>query len=161
MSTLITQNRSNLRTFFGFIWAIVFGAITIVSIVRMWPPELSLPWFLMYILAIGTIVVGSICAYWLLNPRDVSIEISKDLIRITDQPILRWKERFFDPREVEMIHHNPNHGTALIDKNGKHHIVSDILMMKKIEIFKAMREIHPHIKIKSDEIPNKSLESDA
>ena len=34
-------------------------------------------------------------------------------------------------------------------------------MMKKIEIFKAIREIHPHIKIKSDEIPNKSLESDA
>lgn len=127
----------------------------------MWPPEFSFPWFLMPILAIGSIVIGINYAYWLLKPREVSIEISKDSIRIIDQPIFRWKERIFDPKEIQMLHHNPDSGTVLIDNSGKHHIVGGTLMMKKMEIFRALREIHPHIKIKSDQIPNISLESDA
>jgi len=141
--------------------AILLGSISVSYIVLMWPPEISFPWFLLPILAIGSIVLGFNYAYWLLNPREVSIEISKKAIRINDQPIFKWKDRIFDPKEIQMLHHSPESGTVIIDNCGKHHIVGGVIMMKSREIFKALREIHPHIKIKSDEIPNKSLESDA
>lgn len=145
MKTIISQNRSNWWTFLGLIMAIILGTIFCMCIFFVWPPEFSFFWFLMPTLAIASTVLGINYIHWLLVPKNAFFEISNDCIRISHQPMFKWKIQKFAPNDIKMINHNPESGTILIDNNGNHFLISDILMMRKKEIYKSLNEMHPHI----------------
>ncbi len=82
--------------------------------------------------------------------------VSEDQILIEDQPFLKWKKRSFATDSVTAIVHDPESGSFLETNDGKSHLISSVLMMRKKEIFDAISKSHPHIEIVNENIPNQS-----
>jgi hypothetical protein len=141
----ISQNRSNWWTFVGLIMSVILGSTTCIYIFYMWPPALSFFGLLMPTLAIASTILCINYTYWLLVPKNALFEISEDYIRVSHQPMFKWKIQTFSPNDIKMINHNPESGTILIDNSGNHFLISDILMMRKKEIYESLNEMHPHI----------------
>ena len=117
--------------------------------IAAWPFEFSFVWFILPMLFIGSLFLGTNYIYWILVPKKTLFEVSQDVITIEDQPVFTWKVRRFDPAEIIQIVYNTESSSYLKTKDGKTHLISDILMMRKKDIFAAVRELHPHIETSS------------
>jgi hypothetical protein len=146
----ITQNRSNSWTGFGVLMALGLLIVSGVGMIVSWPMEVSFEWILLPILFLGASVLGGNYLYWLIKPRDAVFSVSADQICIEDQPVFRWVTRTFSPSEVVEISYSSESGSRLKTKDGRSHILSDILMMQRAAIFSAISAQHPHIALKEN-----------
>ena len=89
MSITISKNRSNWWTFVGLLMTTLLATIAVLWLNSNWPPELSFEWIVAPPIALISILGSLNFAYWLIRPREMSIEISQDYIRINDQPFIR------------------------------------------------------------------------
>ena len=141
----IIQNRSNRWTVAGLLMAGVLVVASAAGMVVAWPVEWSFEWLLLPLLFIGALAAGGNYAYWLASPRDAVFEVAADMIRIEDQPVLRWTVRTFVPEEVVEVVQHAESGSCIRTRDGGRHPLSDILMMRSDEIFEVLAKHHPHI----------------
>ncbi len=146
----ITQNRSNSWTGFGVLMALVLLIISGGWMIASWPIELAFEWVLLPLLFVGALLLGSNYVYWFFSPRNALFSVSDDEIRVEDQPAIRWTARTFSPSEVVEIVYGSESGSCLKTRDGKVHILSDILMMQRAAIFSAVAARHPHIELKGN-----------
>ena len=146
-TVVIKQNRSNHWTAVSLLMAAVLLIISMAGMVAARPVELSFEWFLLPLLFLGSLLTGVNYLRWMASPRDHVFSVSNDSIDIEDQPFLRWKSRSFNPADVVQISYNGESSSFLKTRDGRKHPLSDILMMKKDEIFEALTDLHPHIKL--------------
>lgn len=143
-TTTVTQNRSNSWTGFGFLLAVVLIIASGAGMINYWPIEASFEWLLLPILFVGAAILGGNYLYWLVSPRNAVFSVSADEILIEDQPVFRWVTRTFTPSDVVEIACS-GEGSCLRTRDGKAHILSDILMMERAAIFSAIAVRHPHV----------------
>jgi len=153
----ITQNRSNSWTGMGVLMAMVLLIVSGGWMIASWPLEMAFEWIFFPLLFVGALIGGSNYAYWLLCPRNAVFSVGDDEIRIKDQPGLRWITRTFSASEVVEIASNSDSGSYLKTRDGKAHVLSDILMMQRAAIFAAIAARHPHITLTLNGKPNKTV----
>lgn len=146
-ATIIKQNRSNSWTAFGVLLAVTLLTASAVGMVAARPIKLSFEWVLLPLLFITSLFLGANYVYWMLSPREMFFFISEKQIQIEDQPVFRWIKRSFPPSDVIEIVYNSESSSFLRTDDGKRHLLSDVLMMKREAIFSALSELHPHIKL--------------
>ncbi|MEM9079103.1 MAG: hypothetical protein AAGC74_00235 [Verrucomicrobiota bacterium] len=146
-AVIIKQNRSNSWTAFGILLALVLLTVSAIGIVAAWPISLSFEWFLLPLLFIGSLVLGANYVYWMLSPRETAFSVSPNQINIEDQPVFRRITRSFEPSDVVEIVYNSESSSYLRTGDGKRHLLSDILMMKRDAIFLAVSKFHPEIQL--------------
>ena len=144
-SVTITQNRANWWTATGAVMAAVLLIASLIGMGLALPFEVNFVWLLLMIIFVGSLVLGGNYAYWMISPREAVFSISDTFISVEDQPVLGWLKRSFVPSDVVEIVYNSETGSFLKTQDGEIHLLSDILMMKRREIFAAISEIHPHI----------------
>lgn len=125
---------------------------TIILMKDSWPPSLSFEWFLLPCLAVGALLCTINSAFWMLFPRNFTIEIEDDHLSIHEKPLFRITSRVFNTDTILSIDHYVDHSSYVVTKDGKQHKIHQITMMKKKEIFEAIKKLHPHIKCTSDEV---------
>jgi hypothetical protein len=155
-ATTIIQNRSNYWTGFGVLLAVILLSASAAAMIAAWPVTLSFEWILLPSLFLGSLTAGANYLYWMISPREAVFSVSTALIQVEDQPWFRWCNRSFQPLDVTEITYNSESSSYLRTTDGKRHLLSDILMMRRDEIFSAVSDLHPHIMLTINNKPNKA-----
>lgn len=144
----IEQDRCNAWTAFGVFMAIGLFLVSVIGMVLNWPFTISFEWSIILLLFVGSFVASITYISWIVSPKKTIFFVSQDEIRIEDQPSIKWATRTFSPSDVVELSYNGEGISELRTRDGKSHVISDILMIQRDAIFDALSTFHPHIIIR-------------
>ncbi|MEJ2158535.1 MAG: hypothetical protein P8X96_24690, partial [Desulfobacteraceae bacterium] len=131
MKTIINQSSSNFWVALALFMTL--GLLLGVSLLmkNSWPPNLSFEWFLLPSLAVAALLCIFSQAFWVLFPRNFTIEIGDNYLKIHEKPLFKTKTRVLATDTILSIDHYVDHASYIVTKDGKQHKIHQVTMMKK------------------------------